>query len=1123
MDSRRDPPTTYFGGGDSYRPAYGSRRASPPRKTSPPPLSRTEHHRDGIQPGPRRERPSRSANTTPVESPRSPVVSNSGENATALGRPSDPRHWRKATFPTNGTSAIASAKGVASAPVNITPDQPSKAGQVENAVSLWLKENIRRAVLEDRLDHVNEELEGAKNEEEEYKVRFPDHRLMHEQLSSSYKKIEVKAQKLSVRIQESTAKENKLIASMNDQQRDFLAGAIPVAEGDAYTQATNMIPKIREMENKIRLQELELQSLRRLANEYNVEDQHTVLQRLDRQDQRLTTHEEKITGHSNKLEENRQSLHGYKETLNAHKQSISDLDLRLTSSEGSEDEQTTEGIAETRAKLKSHDFQFANLSSVFTSQRDHKDLSSALAGLKASSAQVQADILSAKTDVNDVKAGNTELKNEIKQLQTSAASMKDDLLQTIRLSTRSHSHSESGQAPPNPQDIQQIKEDVQQIQKEITSLAKNLAELKTKPSSPTDPDFAALRTKVEKLSSFEGHYEKFYEDTKSRLRMNEDKLSVHDGTLQQLRELQTILESWQSEAQKAQKAADANIADHYQAVVNLQGHLTSKLSNVEKQYNDFTKSVEATTKQHMASSSAAAKAQFDALKQELDSIKPLVYRNDNSIKALDTRWNAISTAHLHKSIINSLVPLGPLCEQIKEDHAKLLGRVNNVQDGNAHLQREIDTLRLESSRQAPTADAAFQSQLADLRVRIDSIANQRQDLPAGICEQLEKVQQEVHQIRSKAEQITALPQGNAALSELTDKVKQVQEEMIVLQSRPEGDPEGIRQLLEATKCLRGQTVACETKADHQQENLTVFEQRISATDQRIVEISNNIKDVRARTGQVARFQSVIATIQNQVKKLESQVSTDVSEKFRRIQEAVDEFQDTVNGLKHEPTINTAVNSNARIVDIRAVLQDFEKCFSALIYREDTFVKITNLASTVSEDFIKDFIEKEPGRVQVRNIWFRGNKDANRKKTNRHALIQLQTPDPHQVIKKVNGQRWKGREPSAIAVDDEAIETVLLNKSEAEQASPCSGTPHSLPAVPVTTSAAYNIDDQDDTITVDDSICTPQHRLPRYVDKARPFQSGNHPGRTKSNEHSSYNCYTLCARNEEESRGAWKKQ
>ena len=1023
-------------------------------------------------------------------------MSNSGESAAALGRPSDPRHWRKATFPTNGTNT-----NVAS--VNVTPNQPSKPGQVEaagpphrpvqveNAVSLWLKENIRRAVLEDRLDRVNEELEGAKNEEEEHKTRFPNHRLMHEQLSSSYKKIEVKAQKLSARIQESNAKENKLIASMNNQQRDFVAGAIPVAEVNAYTQATNMIPKIQGMENKIRLQELELQSLRRLANEYNVEDQHTILQRLDRQDQRLTTHEEKITGHSNKLEENRQSLHGYKETLNAHKQSISDLDLRLTSSEDSEGEHTIEGIAEIRAKLKSHDFQFANLSSAFTSQRDHKDLSSALAGLKASSAQVQADVLSAKTDVIDVKAGNTELKNEVKQLQTSAASMKDDLLQTIRLSTRSHSHPEFGQAPPPPQDIQQIKKDVQQIQKEITSLDKNLAELKTKPSSPTDPDFAALRTKVEKLSSFEGHYEKFYEDTKSRLRMSEDKLSVHDGTLRQLRELQTILESRQSEAQKAQKAADANIADEDRAVANLQGQLqmlqkstpinpatlpvevTSKLSNVEKQYNDFTKSVEATTKQHMAVSSAAAKAQFDALKQELDSVKPLVYRNDNSIKALDTRWNAISTAHLHKSIINSLVPLGPLCEQIKEDHAKLLGRVNNVQDENAQLQREINTLRLESSRQGPTANAAFQSQLADLRVRIDGIANQRQELPAVVCQQLEKVQQEVHELRSNAEQITALPQGNAVLSELTEKVKQVQEEMIVLQSRPEGDPEGIRQLLEATKCLRSQTVAYETKADYQQENLTVFKQRMSATDQRIVDIRNDIKDVRARTGQVARFQSVIATMQNQVKKLESQVPTDVSEKFGKIQEAVDGFQETVNGLKHELiATNTAVNSDARVVDTRAVRQDFEKCFSALIYREDTFVKITNLASTVSEDFIKDFIEKEPGHVQVRNIWFRGNKDAIRKKTNRHALIQLQTPDPHQVIKKVNGQRWKGREPSAIAADDEAIEAVLLNKSEAEQASPSSGTPHSLPAVPVTTSAAYNIDDQDDTITVDDSTQQP---------------------------------------------------
>jgi len=917
----------------------------------------------------------------------------------------------------NNTSADkALPRAATTTSVNSASFYPSKVGPTEaassldvakrggNAVNLWMKENIRRVVLEDRLERVNEELENAKAEEEEQKLKFPNHRAMHEQIGSVYKRFQLKADKLSARLQESAAKESELIASMNDQQRTFMAGALPVAEAEAeaYSQTSNIVPQMQEIENKLRQQELELRDLKTFANSHNTEEQHAIQKKLMEQDHRLIACENQITGHSSKLEENRQSLQSYGEPLNAHKQSISDLDHRLTSSEALQREQVN-GIAEVKARLKSHDFQFANLSSVFTPQKDYKDLLGANAELK------------------------NQVKNQVKQLQTSMHEVKDDLLQTIKLSAQTHGHVEPNQALPL-QDIHHAKEDIQRMQEEVVRLDTIVAELKTKSSSsPTHTDVTTLQNKVEKLSSFQGHYEKFYKDT-------EASLIAKDNSLQKLRERQSTLEGRQNEAQKA---TSAKLTDHDRAIANLRGQVqtlqpsaissaslseevTTKLSNVEKQYNGFTQSVEATTKQNMAVASAAAKAQFDALKHELDSVKPLIYRNDSSIKALDTRWNAISTAHLHKNIMNSLIPLGPLCEQLKEDHAKLSARVNEIQHGNARVQQQIDVLR------------------------------------------------------SKTDQISALSQGGDALSELADKVKQLQEQLILLQSKAESAPDGTHQLLEATQTLRGRIIECETKADRQQESLTAFEQHIATSTQRTIGISKDIQHIRTLTDQIPSFQSAIATMRNQVEELESHTVTDVIQRVEELQKAIDGLRNTMKEFDNEvvPT-NTTINGDAQLTDIRAVVHDHEKSIAALVYREDSFVKIANLASTVSEGFLKHFIEKEPDATQVRNIWIRGNKDINKKTTNRHALVQIQTPDPYQVVRKVNGvgptrQRWKGREPSAVVADAQAIEAALLNKPIAEQEPSSSATSLPLPTIPGTESAAATIDDQDDTITVDDT-------------------------------------------------------
>ena len=114
MERRRE--STYYSG-DSYRPAYESRRASPPRRPSPPPNTRAAYREDGIPTGPRWDRTdqptrsasyagsvqyypgkiaqidgtSRSSNTTPAESPRSPITSNISETTVTASRALDPR------------------------------------------------------------------------------------------------------------------------------------------------------------------------------------------------------------------------------------------------------------------------------------------------------------------------------------------------------------------------------------------------------------------------------------------------------------------------------------------------------------------------------------------------------------------------------------------------------------------------------------------------------------------------------------------------------------------------------------------------------------------------------------------------------------------------------------------------------------------------------------------------------------------------------------------------------------------------------------------------------------------------------------------------------------------------
>ncbi|KAK5937959.1 hypothetical protein PMZ80_009548 [Knufia obscura] len=1122
---------TYMGGGDSYRPGYESRRASSPRRpspvrrTSPPPQLRADDRGEAIPTGPKRAGPNlpsrsvshvgsfqyypprmqtdgatRSANTTPTESPRSPTRTNNGDNAT---RSLDPRREKMMSRPADGMNENAvTANGIVKP--NITAaGQPSKVGQVEtletseqpskvdlgsNVVNQWLRENIKRAVLEDRLDRTNEEIEQAIQEEKWGHDHWPGSKHVADQTNSARNKLESKVSKLSARMQESFTREKTIVESMTDQQRGFLSGVMSDTVPMSSAQSTEIVRKVEKLERQLQAQDLEIQRLQDLNrasdakqeisilrqkinihqerldaceqkakgqgqqidhNNKSIQSQKTALSMLDQRfDQRSTACEQKINDQGQKIDEHGQNLQAHKDSFNVQKQLISDLDLKVTAIQNARGD-TVDALPELRAKVKSHDFEFARLSSLFVSQKDHKELSSTVDGLKTSQSKFEAEVATAKSNLDAMSVANTKTTNKLDRLEASTAGMKDDLLQTIRLSAQSHS---------------------QGIPKE--------------PTSSSTPDLSALEAKVDKLFNFEGHYEKFYKDTESSLRDTDTRLKhtesslknikdltdTLDSTLQRLQNQHTTFDAKQTEAKRfaetslgGMRQTIASLRDqvHAQRTANpvnpkdLPVKVTSKLSNIEKQYNEFVKTAEATIKQNLA-----------ITKQEIDVMKPLVSRNDNSIKALDTRFNAISTGPLYRSIVNALIPVGPLCDQVKNDHAQLSKQVLDIQTRNVQLQNDVNEIKLESSRQVSTVDPALQTEFATLKERHDKLTEDRQGiLSSSVAEDLKSLAAKFDDLQSKVNSAPAAPDNAAATDPFSSTVQEVQDQLAGLRSRFDTDTTTRNQLVEAIDRVVAIVENHGEEANKQAEKLTKCVHRMDLSDKAVAALRLEIKDVKLKTGQIPGLQSGLSRLQNQVEAFDSSkipTPPDLPQ-VAKVENDVQELQRSINDLRRQ----LPPNSDVVTPDSKAIQQQLEDCLKALLYRQDSFIKISRLASTVNDTFVKKQLEDV---VQVRNTWFRGGKDPVTKTTSRYALVQLQTSDPSPAITKVNaGQKWRGRDPLAEEANSQTIANVLLNKPEIDRRpSLTPGASLYSPSIPETASVVAGTDNYEDTITVDDS-------------------------------------------------------
>ena len=152
---------------------------------------------------------------------------------------------------------------------------------------------------------------------------------------------------------------------------------------------------------------------------------------------------------------------------------------------------------------------------------------------------------------------------------------------------------------------------------------------------------------------------------------------------------------------------------------------------------------------------------------ELKQHRQLIDSAIHSIKHLSSRFNALTTSEVYHAVLDSVQPLGPLCDQVRADHLILTTQFEQ-------LKASIDTLqqdRASGSNNTTSNDevfSKFQKTLEDLQARMIEISAQPQNEDS-------KLREEVNRLRSDLNAST-VNQLEATVTALQEKVKGIEDE-----------------------------------------------------------------------------------------------------------------------------------------------------------------------------------------------------------------------------------------------------------------------------------------------------------------------------------------------------------
>ncbi|KAK5087824.1 hypothetical protein LTR05_002039 [Lithohypha guttulata] len=990
--------------GDSYRPSYDGDDVRPILFDRPRRDFREEPDRTSIVPtGPRARStgPSRSlssaqspdninldgasnalpgasiARSTPTVSPRSPVVPNIDPVLDNKRSSRDPR-LRK-----DGQNTISENLGVISG----TNARKLEIETNNTALLDFFRSLAQQAVFEHIQDQNQVRLESLREEND------PKHASVDKD-ARQYREARLKQQEdkltdISKQIERSTVKQIEAISAMPSGLKDVFRGVLPkqIAGPDSMptrAQYNPLIGRIAELEERDKARKDELNELRTSKEKepdlnsrlHSIKQEFEIkLNALGQQLNQLEELNTTLTKHQSTLDNHKERLENQQNAFAEQTQLITRFAPALLISHPSGHPQPETALDKVNSTLKEHKQNFANLSNHFVSRKEHRDLVKDLDTLKfsISSLVIRVDTLQQRLDT---QTATTSIAN----------SNSNEIIEMCR-------------------------------------------------------EFEALKKAKD-------HYEKFSNDTDSMLQK-------HETAIEELINKHKVLTAKQDSygtslyrPDPRLESAETNISNIRQTLETIQkngittpAQLQTELVHCrrvnENRYDSFSTRLETSLNEVIKKQSArnsavpptitltpAVQSQIDRMQQDVNALKFAKGQHDHTIRALSTRYNAISTQHIYKHITAAMTPLAPRLVNVEDAYQHLEARYNSADSDALQMRTDINDLKtLFGEPIAP--DATIETRLQAMKEVIDGIADRPRspDLSEAQIKELE------HRIATLETDVGETIGKVTTLQDLCETSRLVCEEV----QQNTGTTYGTT--TEALDSIRESISELSKKTKEHDDAVTSLRRRhkkISAASQETQKAmtqpeeptdSQNSATTHLRGDDITHPHTPVAEPQS----LPDKKST---ARPRRTIDQLEEGLQSAGASNEQPEISP---------------------IAGYVVIEQLTSRYTD--KRIKQKFDEKIAEKKLPQIEINNIWIRGQKDEITGATSRCALLQVDSGTVDNILSAFEGHEkaWSGR-------------TVKVNKVDARRAREIITSGPTLPVAPLLESTT--------TMSTRDSPLTP---------------------------------------------------
>ncbi|KAJ9654671.1 hypothetical protein H2198_006338 [Neophaeococcomyces mojaviensis] len=803
MDRRSSRSEAY----DSYRPpSYNSHRDQQNPRDVIHAKSRPHHPpRSESRSGVPLHDP-RSATTTPAESPKSPQGGH-GQSAAA-----------KVGITPQANQSLDPRKRLAN-PIATVNEQAILGDSNDASLISWLEHSVQQAVLKNSLDRLQSAAKDARKQEEEQKQRFPDHIALHEQYATRRVKSQQNVDAFTTRFNESLSTERSQRGSALKAIRAMLNSTLSETGLNSehfeaqQQEISNVVRRLNDFENSNKRLEEEV---KRLTNEndslrtqcISKDDHDKCYQKLKSMyDNRIS----KATGDlQQKVASCEQTIKECKAWMQERDSPKSPPGSEPTTHDNEELLALKTVIDDHDTKLEDHKLKFARMSNLFTSLADHKDLAKKFESLE-----------------NALASNKLEMSGVAKRLDQVT------LPQGLQV-PNAGSQTTNVTAP----------QDTRSIQEQIDGLTISVSQQN-----------AALKNELEQ--HLKG-YRQFTVDTLGKLSTANEKLNANDSRVEDLETILTTLDN--RETNRIQ-----SVLQKVPAIESAITDLRSKISALESDgtslhtLNEAMERLQKAETQLRIEVSTLMESKSTQIKAEVSSIHEIVKRNDHSIESLNTRYNAITTQMLYKSIVATLEPMAPRIGELEAD-------IDQVQS-------DIRTLKESCS------SLAVSTELKDQFQKLASIDH----LGSGLDKMSVDTRQNTERVQQLSEQIKVL---DTQFAENTKALMKLEELYNTLQPITNGDT--------------GSRISTPSSTSEAHRPLKQDVRGSQSGLASMQEASTSLKQIHARIASLAHFMAV-TVFDNDFLLIERVASNVDEKKLRSSMQGLDLGEIFFRGSKHETT------------------------------------------------------------------------------------------------------------------------------------------------------------------------------------------------------------------------------